>query len=316
MVHNIYTNLKHFSALPNHEVEKLPKQSAFRLYGGESIAFETDGFLKYPSNIQSLTEYPLTKLARQVLGIIGSYEIVTNKMIVELLGMLGISTDRDHVLKACERLRKVGLTYSFRFINANTNEKVGGFVNIPSHFAYESLKAMGVSLSGQASDYNVAIDPATAKKRLATNQVLVETLKRNAHAISRFDVCGKIVVSSTDGDRVAVKPSLQCITSENETLIYEVVRREMFWRTTLEEKLLRYQALLQHWDSSARPMPTLIFCCEDFEHAVEVHELMVKIGLDGFLTNDIMLIGSNYERHIYKVKQNGEPEFYRFQIGS
>ena len=145
MAKNKYTNIANIAPLPDIQGEAEPKTAIFACISGENVIFDNEGIIKYPFNIDSLTSQPLNELARHVLGVIGSYEFLTTKMIVDCLNILGIKTDSKHVLTATERLRKTGLIHAFRFKNEIEDKTASYIVYMLSKLGGENaLHSLGI----------------------------------------------------------------------------------------------------------------------------------------------------------------------------
>lgn len=310
-VKNIYTNPANITPLPEFQGEVTPKTTAFAPVQGENVVFDVEDILKYPTNLSSLKAQPLNEFTRHVLGVIGSYEFVTTKMIADILNLLGIQADSKHVLTACSRLRKTGLIHAFRFRCEDDSRPTSYVVYTLSKPAGESaLHSLGISV-GQFESYNVVMEPANVKKKLATNQVLFAHLKHNG-AVTGFEKSKRYMASDkTTDEHIAVKPSLFITFRDKSSLFYEVVRKSLFWQTELENKLSRYRILRDNWELPGE-MPPLVICCEDEQHAGEVKEIVLKSGLEVFYTHDLLLFGESFSRHLFTIGDNDE--ILRFKI--
>lgn len=309
MAKNMYTNVANIAPLPDFQGEAEPKTAIFASIVGENVTFDIEGVLRYPININSLTSQPLNELARHVLGIIGSYEFVTAKMIIDCLSVLGIQTDSKHVLTATERLRKTGLIHAFRFKN-ETEEKTANYIvyTLSKLGGENALHSLGVSIS-QIDNYNVVMDPALVKKKLAINQILFAHLKRNS--VDSFEKSKRYTVAdiSTE-ENITVRPSLVIRFKDNSSLFYEVVRKSAFWETEFENKLLRYKKMQDNW-TLPYDIPHLIICCEDEEHARLVNQMVSRIDLRAFFTHDLLFFGNSFESHLFTINHAGESVFFK-----
>jgi len=290
---NIYNNTANMKTLPVYQGEVTPKTTAFAVVDGENVKFESlDDVLRYPANIASLQAQPLNENARHVLGIIATYEYMTTKMIGECMNLLGIPVDQKKILAATERLRKTGLIHSFRF-KAEDDSKGAIFIvhTLTKLGGENAMKALGISVP-QVDTYNVVMNPALVKRKLATNQVLFAQLKHNASALKSFEKSKRL--TATNEEHTVVKPSLVLQFKDESTLIYEVVRRGTFWKTEFKDKLERYKALQNSYDDSFADMPTMIICCEDEKHAREVHDIVKDIHVKSLFTHDLLLFGGSF----------------------
>mgnify|MGYP004544579955 CR=1 FL=1 len=306
---NIYTNIANITNLSDVQGEVTPKTTIFSSIPGENVVFDIEGILKYPVNISSLQAQPLNELARHVLGVIGSYEYVTTKMITDCLNLLGIPVDSKHILTACERLRKTGLIHAFRFKCDDNCKPAGYIVYTVSKLAGENaLHSLGIVIN-QVDNYNIVMDPANVKKKLITNQILFANFKHNNEIVAfekskRYAVADKIT-----GEKVAAKSSLTISFNDKSSICYEVVRKSCFWKTEFENKLRRYKTLQ---DSEA--IPDLIICCEDEEHAREVNKMVQDIHLKAFFTHDLMFFGENFNHHLFTVSDSGEILYFKISF--
>lgn len=310
---NIYTNVANITALLEYQGEITPKTTIFSSIPGENVIFDVEGILKYPININSLTAQPLNELARHVLGIIGSYECVTTKMITDCLNLLGIPADSKHILSACERLRKTGLIHAFRFKCEDDCKPAGYIVYTISKLAGENaLHSLGVAIN-QVDNYNVVMDPANIKKKLATNQILFAHLKLN-NEVAGFEKSKRYTaVNKTTDEHVAIKPSLFISFNDESSLFYEVVRKSPFWKTELENKLYRYKILQDNWESS-KEIPQLVICCENAEHAKEVYKMVQTIRLKALFTHDLLFFGENFNHHLFRINNMNEILYFRISF--
>lgn len=317
--YNGFADPRNYMAVRGIESESIPSTAAFAYRPGESIAYNTEGIIKHPFNIHSLTEQPLTDLARQVLSVIATYEVVTTKQIVDVLNMLSIQTDSAHVLKAGDRLRKTGLIHMFRFASED---------NASTKFiAYRLTKMAGENAAyvsgipvGQVDHYNVVESACICKRKLAVNQVIFAYLKHCCGSVTGFEKSKRIYAKTdTTADRPSLRPSLALRFIDDSVFFYEVVRRdaEGFWCGTLRDKLLRYKFLLDNWDKNSWDWdcerPQLIVCCEDMKQSIEVEKMAKCIGMDVFYTHDLLLFGSCFNTHIYSIKSDSTPEHYQLE---
>ena len=309
---NIYTNIANITPLPDVQGEVTPKTTIFSSISGENVVFDIEGILKYPVNISSIQAQPLNELARHVLGVIGSYECVTTKMITDCLNLLGIPADSKHILTACERLRKTGLIYAFRFKCDDDCKPAGYIVYTISKLAGENaLHSLGIAIN-QVDNYNIVMDPANVKKKLVTNQILFAHFKHN-NAIAAFEKSKRYaVVDKNTEEHIAVKPSLTLTFKDKSSLFYEVVRKSIFWKTELEKKLIRYKALQENWDSFEE-MPQLVICCENEEHAKEVCKMCQKIHLKVLFTHDLLFFGESFDHHLFTM-DNDEMLYFKISF--
>lgn len=310
---NIYNNTANMKSIPVYQGEVTPKATAFAVADGENVKFESlDDVLRYPANIASLQAQPLNGNARHVLGIIATYEYMTTKMIGDCMNLLGIPVEQKKILAATERLRKTGLIHSFRF-KAEDDSKGSNFIvhTLTKLGGENAVKALDISVP-QVDTYNVVMNPALVKRKLATNQVLFAQLKHNASALKSFEKSKRL--TATNEDHTVVKPSLMLQFKDESTLCYEVVRRGTFWKTELEGKLERYKALQDSYDNSFADMPTMIICCEDEEHAREVNKMVQKIDLNAYLTHDLLFFGESFNHHLFTIDKNGEITYFRISF--
>lgn len=308
---NIYTNIVNVNPLPfNIQEEVIPKTTIFSSISGENVEFDVEGIIKYPLNVHSLTEQPISELARHALGLIGTYEVLTTKMVTDCLNLFGIQADSKHVLKACERLRKTGLINAFRFKNDDNCKTSCYIMYIITRSGESALRSLGITVN-QVDNYNVVMDPANTKKKLMINQILIAHLKHNK-AVTGFEKSKRydVVVDKTTEEHVAVKPTLVITFNDESSLFYEVVRKSTFWKTELENKLLRYKILQDNWEISEK-MPQLVICCENEEHAKEVYNIVYKNHLDAFFTHDLMFFGEIFNRHLFKINDKGEIFYFK-----
>ncbi|MCR4887586.1 MAG: hypothetical protein K5979_00200 [Ruminococcus sp.] len=310
---NIYNNTANMKTLPVYQEEVTPKTTAFAVVDGENVKFESlDDVLRYPANIASLQAQPLNENARHVLGIIATYEYMTTKMICDCMNLLGIPVDQKKILAATERLRKTGLIHSFRF-KAEDDSKGAIFIvhTLTKLGGENAMKALGISVP-QVDTYNVVMNPALVKRKLATNQVLFAQLKHNASALKSFEKSKRL--TATNEEHTVVKPSLVLQFKDESTLIYEVVRRGTFWKTEFKDKLERYKALQDSYDDSFADMPTMIICCEDEKHAREVHDIVKDIRVKSLFTHDLLLFGGSFNQHLFTFNDKNEPVYYRISF--
>ncbi len=309
---NIYTNVANITPLPDFQGEITPKTTIFASVPGENVVFDMEGIIKYPVNINSLTAQPLNEFARHVLGVIGSYECVTTKMITDCLNLLGISADSKHVLTATERLRKTGLIHAFRFKCDNDCKPAGYIVYTLSKLAGENaLHSLGVAVN-QVDNYSIVMDPSNVKKKLVTNQILFAHLKRNA--VEGFEKSKRLaIVDKANDEHVAARPSLVIQFRDKSSIFYEVVRKSNFWKTELENKLLRYKAMQDNWDS-LEEMPQLVICCENEEHAKEVYKMVQDIRLRTLFTHDLLFFGETFNQHLFTMDYKGDILYFKISF--
>ena len=309
---NIYTNVANITPLLDSQGEITPKTTVFASVPSENVVFDIEGILKYPVNINSLTAQPLNEFARHVLGVIGSYECVTTKMITDCLNLLGISADSKHVLTATERLRKTGLIHAFRFKCDNDCKPAGYIVYTLSKLAGENaLHSLGVAVN-QVDNYSIVMDPSNVKKKLVTNQILFAHLKRNA--VEGFEKSKRLaIVDKANDEHVAVRPSLVIQFRDKSSIFYEVVRKSSFWKTELENKLLRYKDMQDNWDSSEE-MPQLVICCENEEHAKEVYKMVQDIRLRTLFTHDLLFFGETFNQHLFTMDYKGDILYFKISF--
>jgi hypothetical protein len=312
---NIYTNIANLSPLSDFRGEITPRSTAFAAVSGENVVFDTENIFKYPMNIHSLTAQPLNELARHVLGVIGSYEYVTIRMIIDVLNMMRIPADSRRVSTACERLRKTGLIYVFRFKNEDESNQSSCIVYTITKLCGESaLRSLGIS-NCPIENYNVVMEPSLVKRKLATNQILFAHLKHNM--VDSFEKSRRYAfVDSATEEHVVIRPSLAIQFKDKSNLFYEVVRKSPCWDTWIENKLSRYNALKNNWVASDETpeIPQLVICCEDEEHAKEVNEIARNIYPDVFYTHDLLFFGEALAKHLFTIDDNGNAVHFKISF--
>lgn len=314
--YNQYFDIKNFTNLPNMSSEIIPKASAFAMCKGDEIAYDTSDIMKYPANLSALAEHPLPAFARHVLSVIATYEFVTSKMITEILGMMNVETDQTHITKTCERLRKTGLVHTFRFCIENGVRTTNYIVYSLTKMAGENaLKVLEVAVQS-VNAYNIVQDPANVKKKLMTNQILISHLLRNAKIISCFQKSERLTSTKSNDSQVqaVVRPTLSINYDDDDKMLYEVVRSGDFWEGVFRDKLERYKVIFENWDTEKGNLPTLIICCENYEHSLSVKKICDEVGIDVFFTSDMLFFGKCFRQHIYKIDEKDKAVHYNFEV--
>ncbi|MCM1133837.1 MAG: hypothetical protein NC340_10255 [Ruminococcus flavefaciens] len=320
--YNSYLDVDHLTRNPfDLSGEIVPQTANFSSYPHESVTFELDGVIKYPANLNSLMQYPLSELAKHVLCVIATYEVVTTKMVTECLNLMGIRTDSDHVLKATERLRKTGLIHSFRFVSQEGRQSNYITYRLSKPAGESTAHTLGVSVV-QLESYSITEPANLIKLKLAVNQIIFAYIKHCGKAVAGFEKSKRIYSEADESaERKALRPSLVLTFSDDTSIMYEAVRRDSdctdFWKNRLKDKLERYLFLFNNWANNNWKMgekPLLVMCCESVEHSVEVKAVAEKVGIDVLFTHDLLMFGENFEKHIYSLDENNNPEYYRIQI--
>lgn len=309
MIKNKYSNPANYQSLPDPQGETSSAGYIFTSVANEKLDYDTKGVLRYPGNISALLQSPLDQFERHVLGIIGTYSYITTGMISDCLNLMGIPSDEDSVIKAAEHMRKTGLIHSFRFKDADTGETSTYMVHILTKAAGENaLHSLCVPME-PLDNFNVVADPAIVKRNLAVNHIIIEYLKNMPIAdmdkSKRFSVIDK---STREG--VSARPSLTITFADGSRIFYEVVRKLDFWKTDLENKIIRYKRIQDNCDAD-NECPPIIFCCENAENAWEVYEMVSRIGLKAMFTHDQLLCGISFKSHIFNFNKNGSVNYYR-----
>lgn len=122
-----------------------------------------------------------------------------------------------------------------------------------------------------------------------------------------------VTVDKVTREHVAIKPSLNIQFKDKSNLFYEVVRKSAFWKTELENKLLRYKALQDNWDASEE-MPQLVICCENVEHAKEVHQMVSDTRVRALLTHDLLFFGETFNQHLFTIDYKGDIVYFKISF--
>ena len=113
-----------------------------------------------------------------------------------------------------------------------------------------------------------------------------------------------------------MRPSL-AVSIDHDPILIEIVRKGDFWEQYLCNKLERYKALLDNWESNSWKLenkPILVLNGENEEHNRRILELATEIGLtDLFFTEDTLFCGAQFYHCLYQFNDKGQREFFCFE---
>lgn len=308
--YNPYFDIRNYPGEKNLREETIPANPIFSCQPDEQCSYPPIEGLPFPTMLHNLDVGNITLLDKKIISLVAVYQFMTTVQISDFLTLLGVPFTSTRLKSSLDRLQKNQLLSVMRFENAVTKEVAGFKVFTLHKNGSELAKQMNVQHS--YSPYSRGMLASDVKRILETNQVCSIFLKSSLK-IDWFKR-GEVISSKQCKDAV-VRPSL-AVCVDGEVLLFEVVRKGEFWKTNLENKLMRYMKLFENWAENAwglQELPALVINGESQEHNAEIAEMAKELGMQLLFTEDLKLCGASFYQSLYEFAADGTPEYFRFE---
>lgn len=309
--YNPYSDYRAFAGKIDITSEVVPAKSWFESYPKEMCFYQETEQMPYPAVINNVATNHITPLDMHIICIVATFTFVTTKQITDCLRLLEIMFSETMVKSSVERLARHQMLRMSRF-GVDAEHCCKFYVYSLNKNGADIAKVRGISSS--YSPMQPATAPADMKRILVQNQAWLAFIKSGL----KLDYLKRSeLITSKDEKTAVVRPSL-AFSIDHEPMFIEIVRKGDFWEHYLRDKLARYKALLDNWASNSWGLdnrPLLILNGENEEHNRRILVIASDIGLeDLYFTEDTLLCGSQFYHSIYQLHDNGQREFFCFDL--
>lgn len=293
--------------------EKVPERTAFAAQEGEYRAFSQDEKAdNVMATLRALERGDISEFDIQIVCLVAYHKYMTTRQLTEYMTLMGYKVKPEKVLSSVKKLCKYHILLISNFTDG---ERKAGFLVV-------SLDKAGSQIAQQRRVPHVPFSPYErveeawrVKKELASVQIQLAWLKSG---IPLDEVVTRDMIKGRIEEGAVVRPHVTVQLASGDVLLYEIVRSQMFWEKTLEDKLHRYAKVLsslQETDYSRKSEPILVLCAEDEEHAAKIRALAEKAGIPEecvFYTNDLNHFGELFYSSLYHFEEDGSHQHFEF----
>ncbi len=295
--------------------EKIPEHPIFAVREGEYRTFsDEEKVSSIFQTLQSIEKGQISETEIQIICLVACNGYMTTRQIFEFLTLMGYEVKQEKILNMIKKLsRNRFLLISYFSIE----ERKTSYVVV-------SLDRYGEQVARQRRVEYLSFSPFEridevwiVKRALACVQIRLAWLKSG---LPVAETAQRPVIKNEEVPGMVVRPGVMIRLESGETLLYEVVRSQPFWKKMLADKLARYETVFRNiarTDYEGAEEPVLILCAENEMHAAGAGEIAEKSGLkedEVFLTDDLQFFGKNFYRSLYHFDRNGKRQCFEFAV--
>lgn len=241
----------------------------------------------------------------KALEVVNEFGFVTSRQVTQVLDVRGKLADiekekrQDRVSKWLEDLTKskVLARYAFETEEGKSSYRVYSLEKIATYI----LKQRNIVTNWQPTDNTKPV--YALKRKLAGNQIIIAYMQK----VGSFEEVNTNLILYSKKYNVKFKPTGGLVKlkdkKEEESYIFEVVRRNEDYQNMLAEKLQLYADFYENFaknDAGFEVPPKLIFVGEDVKHNAEIFRICKKISFplkdeDMYFTTDLLQLEDNLE---------------------
>lgn len=243
------------------------KLSPFASYKGDNHKINRPKRTTSKSEVDFLLEKGhIGEVEKIILLAINKLVFATSLQITTYLNKNGVNIESKSVARKLTRLKEKSFIKQIEFVSENSTSSYKAY-----YLGYHGIGLLrALDKKTYSQGYVSEIKTAKIKCILASNQLLTQVIGTGTD----FKV-SKIILNESIRNCIVRPQSI--LTCNGKTYLIEVIRKTDNWKEEFENKLHRYENVIEHYDNlniKFNEKPTLIIQGESYDHMIEVMSMI------------------------------------------